>query len=148
MNILDYKNLIMTIVSILIMVIIFVIIAEIASVRVKPGSNEDFKQGISVLIVLLVGGAVFYGVLFHINNYFTDMYDQAAYEEDMRQRNLIARNKANALEKLNTAPKEYERVLNGVKADNIICWEDYLQNIDRVTVCVDDNRKIVRITTE
>ena len=124
MNILDCEKLIMVGSGLLIIVIISVIIMEITSVRVKPGSNEDFKQGISVAIVLLIGGVVFYGTLFCINDCFTDLREKAAYEEDVRQRNLIARHKANELEKLSTAPKEYERVLNGVKADNIVIDKD------------------------
>ena len=148
MNILNYEIPIMLVIGMLIIVTISVIIVEITSVRVKPGSNEDFKRGIFVAIVLLVGGVIFYGALFYIDGCFTDMRENAAYEENARQRNLIARNKASELEKLGTAPKEYEILLNGVKTDNIVCWEDYLRDIDDVTVYIDDIRKIVRITTE
>ena len=148
MNILNCEILIMVVTGLLIIATIFAIIAEITSVRVKPYSDEDFKQGISVAIVMLVGGIVLYGALFCINNCFTDMRENAAYEEDVRQRNIVARNKANELEKLNTAPKEYERILNGIKADHIGCWEDYLRNTDRVTVYVDNTRKVVRIIIE
>lgn len=109
----------MVVIDALVAVIIFVITAKIASVRVRPHSNEDLKQGIVGSAGILIGGTFLYGILFHINE----------------------------LGKLSTAPKECERVLNGVKTDNIVIWEDYLRNIDHVTVYIDDDRKIVRITT-
>ena len=75
------------------------------------------------------------------------LYVAFSHTNYMREQENI-QHKTDELEKLSTVPKEYETILNGVKVDNIVCWEDYLRNIDCVTVYIDDNHKVVRIITE
>ena len=112
-------------------IFIGIVVVAIIILIIKAITSIGFKA--TILLVGLIG---FY-VAFSSENY---MREQAIHKEDIQH-------KASELEKLSAAPKEYERILNGITADNIVCWEDYLRNVDYIAVYVDDNHKVVRIIT-